>query len=140
MAESLAYQLRRGNKLTSVLTVRIRYSDFKTYSKQIKIPYTSADHILIPQAVELFEKLYERRMLIRLIGLRFSGLVGGHYQINLFDDSEKMLKLYESLDKIKNRFGERSVLRATSLEATSIGRMSNPFNGEPPVILAHRKA
>lgn len=140
MAESLAFQLRRGNKLTSVVSVRIRYSDFKTYSKQVKIPYTNADHILISCAVNLFEKLYNRRMLIRLIGLRFSGLVGGHYQISLFDDSEKMLKLYESLDKIKNRFGERSVLRAVSMEATSIGRMSNPFNGEPPVILAHRKA
>lgn len=140
MAESLAFQLRRGNKLTSAVSVRIRYSDFKTYSKQVKISYTNADHILIPCAVDLFEKLYKRRMLIRLIGLRFSGLAGGHYQINLFDDSEKMLKLYESLDKIKNRFGERSVLRAVSMEATSIGRMSNPFNGEPPIILAHRKA
>lgn len=140
MAESLAFQLRRGNKLTSVVSVRIRYSDFKTYSKQVKISYTNADHILIPCAVDLFEKLYNRRILIRLIGLRFSGLTEGYYQVNLFDDSEKMLKLYESLDKIKNRFGERSVLRAVSMEATSIGRMSNPFNGEPPVILAHRKA
>lgn len=140
MAESLAFQLRRGHKLTSTITVRIRYSDYKTYSKQVKIPYTSADHILIAKAVDLFQRLYQRRVLIRLIGVRFSGLVGGHYQINLFDDSEKMLDLYCSLDKIKNRFGEQSVLRAASLGATSIGRMSNPFNGEPPVILAHRKA
>lgn len=140
MAESLAFQLRRGHKLTSTITVRIRYSDYKTYSKQVRIPYTSADHILIPKAIDLFRRLYQRRVLIRLIGVRLSGLVGGHYQINLFDDSEKMLDLYRSLDKIKNRFGEHSVLRAASLGATSIGRMNNPFNGEPPVILAHRKA
>ncbi|MFD1094879.1 DNA polymerase IV [Salegentibacter chungangensis] len=139
MAESLAYQLRRGNKLTSVVSVKIRYSDFQTQSKQAKIPYTSADHILIPKVEELFKQLYSRRLLIRLIGVRFSGLVGGHYQINLFDDSEEMLNLYNSLDKIKNRFGEHSVMRAVTLGTKTIGRMGNPFNGEPPIVLAHRK-
>lgn len=139
MAESLAYQLRRGNKLTSNVSVKIRYSDFQTQSKQAKIPYTSADHILIPKVEELFRQLYTRRLLIRLIGVRFSGLVGGNYQINLFDDSEEMLNLYNSLDKIKNRYGEHSVMRAVSMGAKTIGRMGNPFNGEPPVVLAHRK-
>lgn len=139
MAESLAYQLRRGNKLTSSVSVKIRYSDFQTYSKQTKIAYTSADHILIPKAEELFRQLYSRRMLIRLIGIRFSGLVGGHYQINLFDDSEEMLSLYNSMDKIKNRFGEHSIMRAVSMDVKTIGRMGNPFNGEPPIVLAHRK-
>ncbi|MDR6302270.1 DNA polymerase IV [Mesonia maritima] len=139
MAESLAYQLRNGNKLTSTISVKIRYSDYQTYSKQVKIPYTSADHILIPKALELFHKLYHRRILIRLIGVRYSGIVGGNYQINLFDDSQKMLDLYQSLDKIKNRFGEKSVLRASTLGTRTIGGMQNPFNGEPPIVLAHRK-
>lgn len=139
MTESLAYQLRKGDKLTSIVTVKIRYSDFQTQSKQAKIPYTSADHILIPKVEELFRQLYQRRVLVRLVGVRFSGLVGGHYQINLFDDSEEMLSLYNSLDKIRNRFGERSVMRAVSMGSRSIGRMSNPFNGEPPIVLAHRK-
>lgn len=139
MAESLAYQLRNANKLASILTVKIRYSDYQTYTKQVKIPYTSADHILSPKAAELFETLYQRRILIRLIGLKFSGIVGGNYQINLFDDSEKMLQLYQSLDHIKNRFGERSVLRASTMDTRSIGGMQNPFNGEPPIVLAHRK-
>ncbi len=139
MAESLAYQLRNGNKLASIVTVKIRYSDFQTQSKQAKIAYTSADHILIPKVEELFKKLYTRRLLIRLIGVRFSGLVGGHYQINLFDDSEEMLSLYNSLDKIRRRFGEHSVRRAVSMETKTIGRMNNPFNGEPPIVLAHRK-
>ena len=93
MAENLAYQLRRGDKLTSCISVKIRYSDFNTYTKQAKIPYTSADHILIPKLEELFRQLYNRRLLIRLIGIKFSDLVGGHYQINLFDDSQEMLSL-----------------------------------------------
>tara|TARA_B100000378_G_C18054994_1_gene414153 strand:- start:3160 stop:4374 length:1215 start_codon:yes stop_codon:yes gene_type:complete len=139
MVESLAYQLRSANKLSSVITIKIRYSDYQTYSKQSKIPYTSADHVLTPKALDLFHQLYNRRLLIRLIGVRFSGIVGGNYQINLFDDSEKMLSLYQSLDKIKNRFGERSVLRASTIGTRTIGGMQNPFNGEPPIVLAHRK-
>src|SRR5690625_1193331 len=139
MAESLAYQLRNGGKLTSVVNVKIRYSDYKTYSKQSTIPHTSADHILVAKALELFQKLYQRRVLIRLIGVRCSGVADGHYQIDLFDDSEKMLNLYQSLDKIKNKYGERSIYKASTMHAHSIARMSNPFNGEPPVLLAHRK-
>ncbi|MFD2517033.1 DNA polymerase IV [Salinimicrobium flavum] len=140
MAESLAYQLRRGDKLTSVISVKIRYSDFNTYTKQAKIPYTSADHILIPKIAGLFSQLYNRRLLIRLVGVKFSGLVGGHYQINLFDDSEEMLSLYSSIDRIRNRFGENSVMRASTIGGTEIGGRMNPFNGEPPMLYAHRQS
>lgn len=138
MAENLAYQLRRGNKLTSIVSVKIRYSDFQTYSKQVKVAYTSADHIIIPKVEALFKQLYNRRLLIRLVGVKCSGLVGGNYQINLFDDSQEMLNLYNSIDKIRERFGEQSVMRAVTLGTKSIGRMGNPFNGEPPIVLAHR--
>lgn len=139
MTENLAFQLRRGDKLTACIAVKIRYSDFNTYSKQLKIPFTSADHILIPKILEMFDNLYNKRLLVRLIGIRFSHLVQGNYQINLFDDTEEALNLYAALDKIRERFGDKSVLRASGLGAKTIGRMQNPFNGQPPIILAHRK-
>lgn len=138
MAENLAFQLRRGDKLTSCIAVKIRYSDFNTYTKQVKVPYTSADHVIIPKVLELFDKLYERRLLIRLVGVRFRSLVSGNYQINLFDDTEEMLRLYGAMDRIRNRFGEHSLQRAAAIGARSIGRVTNPFNGEPPILLAHR--
>jgi len=139
MAESLAYQLRKGDKLTGSISVKIRYSDFNTYSKQSKIPYTSADHILIPAIMNLFEKLYQRRLLIRLVGVKLSDIVSGNYQINLFDDTQQMLELYNAMDTVRQKFGEGSIMRASSMGAKSIGRFSNPFNGEPPLVLAHRK-
>lgn len=140
MAENLAFQLRRGGKLACVVTVKIRYSDFQTFSKQIKIPYTSADHHLVPVVHELFNKLYQRRLLIRLVGVKYGGLTSGTYQINLFDDEKKTVNLYSAMDKIRIRFGERSVMRASTLGegARTIGNFSNPFNGEPPIVLAHR--
>lgn len=139
MTENLAYQLRRGDKLTACVTVKIRYSDFNTYSKQQRIPYTSADHILIPKIMEMFQLLYNKRMLVRLVGIRFSHLVSGNYQINLFEDTVEALNLYQAMDNVRKRFGDRCVFRASAMGAKTIGRMHNPFNGQPPVVLAHRK-
>lgn len=138
MAENLAFQLRRGEKLTACVTLKIRYSDFNTYSLQQRIPYTSADHILVPRIMELFEKLYNRRLLVRLVGVRFSHLVGGGYQINLFEDTEERVNLYQAMDRMRIQYGDRAVITAAGIGARTIGRM-NPFNGEPPPLLANRR-
>ncbi len=139
MAENLAYQLRKGHKLTACVTVKIRYTDFNTYSMQAKIPYTSADHTLIAKTLELFDKLYQRRQLIRLVGVRYSHLVSGGLQIDLFEDSQEMLKLYEAMDLVRNRFGEGAVKRANGMDVKSIGRGGNPFDGKAPMLLANRR-
>lgn len=116
MVDDLAFDLREDEKLVSTLTVKIRYADFNTYTKQRSIPYTANDQFLMGQVLELFEKLYERRQLIRLIGVKFSGLVSGSYQISLFDDSEKEIRLMEERDSIKRRFGTDKIMRASSLK------------------------
>jgi DNA polymerase-4 len=138
MSENLAFQLRRGNKLTACVTVKIRYSDFQTQTLQKHIPYTSADHELMPIVSELFDRLYNRRMLVRLIGVRYSSLVSGNHQLNLFEDGTRYSELYQALDKIRQRFGDRAVIRAIGMEARTIGRW-NPFSGEPPPLLANRR-
>lgn len=115
MVDILAYELRSKEKLTSVVTVKIRYADFNTYTRQKKIPYTSNDRILNRYVKELFEILYERRQLIRLIGVKFSGLVSGNFQINLFDDTIREINLLQQMDRIRNRFGIKAVQRANTL-------------------------
>ncbi len=138
MAENLAYQLRQGAKLTSCVSVKIRYADFSTHTKQRRIPYSSSDHTLITVVKELFKALYQRRLLVRLIGVNFSGLVQGNHQMNLFEDTEEMMNLYQAMDHVRNRFGSRCVMRASTLGVRSIGSNYNPFTGEPPIVLAHR--
>ena len=138
MSDNLAYLLRKGNKLTSCIAVKVRYSDFNTYTKQVKIPYTAADHILTPKVMEIFDRLYDKRLLVRLVGVRFSSLAGGNYQINLFDDTIKTANLYQAMDKLRNKFGARSIIKANTMGARTIGDNFNPFNGEPPTVLAHR--
>ena len=139
MAENLAYQLRKGDKLCAFITVKVRYSDFNTHTLQAKIPYTSADHILIAKSFELFDKLYNRRLLIRLIGVRLSDLVSGGFQMNLFEDTEELANLYQAMDRLRNRYGNDAVKRANGLEIHSLGRSDNPFDGGPPLLLANRR-
>ncbi|WP_373397521.1 DNA polymerase IV [Algoriphagus halophilus] len=127
MCEQLAGKLRQNLQLTACVSVKIRYSDFDTHTVQQRIPYTSADHTLIPLVKELFRKLYSRRMLIRLIGVRFSSLVYGNYQIKLFEDTQEQINLYQAMDKINGKFGEKTICRAVGM---GVGRRRfNPFNG-----------
>ncbi|MBD8487535.1 DNA polymerase IV [Echinicola sp. CAU 1574] len=127
MTEQLATKLRKNKQLTCCVNVKIRYSDFDTHTMQQRIPYTAADHTLIPIVKELFRKLYNRRLLIRLIGVRFSALVHGHYQINLFEDTQESIRLYQALDKINVKYGEKTVCRAIGMKVGH--RNFNPFNG-----------
>jgi DNA polymerase-4 len=118
MTEKLAYKLRRSGRLTGCIAVKIRYSDFDTVSKQLSIPYTANDAKLIDVVYRLFDQLYQRRVLIRLIGVRLSELVRGSYQISLFEDTPEQISLYQAMDKIRNRFGSTAVQRAITLGAT----------------------
>jgi DNA polymerase-4 len=138
MAENLAFQLRRGNKLTACVTFKIRYSDFQTYTQQQRISYSAMDHNIKPVVLSLFYKLYNRRLLVRLIGVKFSHLVEGGYQINLFEDNEKHIHLSQAIDRMRIRYGDRAVINASGMDAKSISRW-NPFNGEPPPLLANRR-
>ena len=139
MAESLAFQLRKGEKLTSCVAVKIRYADMNTHIRQLRIGYTACDHIILPIIHDLFRALYDRRQRIRLIGVRFSNLVGGGHQMDAFTDTEEAMSLYQAMDKVRKRFGDRTVMRASGMEAKSIGRMDDPFDGQAPVLLANRR-
>jgi DNA polymerase-4 len=130
MVEKIAFKLREEKKLTSCITVKIRYANFDTETKQIHIPYTSADSVILKTVMALFDKLYNRRMLIRLIGVRFSNLVHGNHQIDLFQDTTESINLYDRMDYIKHRFGVEKLMRASTLEVDKRVKMNmNAFKG-----------
>ncbi len=117
MVEKIAFELRKKQKLTGCITVKIRYSNFDTHTLQKHIPYTAFDHVLIETALELFSRLYKRRMLIRLIGVRFSHLVGGFQQLDLFEDTPELTSLYQAMDSIRLRYGRKAVQRAVGVRS-----------------------
>ncbi len=116
MVEKITFELRQKQRLTACVTVKIRYSNFDTHTLQRRVPYTAFDHQLIPVAKELFDRLYKRRMLIRLIGVRFSHLVQGTQQLNMFEDTPASVNLYKAMDKLRNRYGKYAVQRAVGLK------------------------
>lgn len=115
LTEQTAYNLREDRKLTGCVTLKLRYADFTTVSKQEVISYTALDNILIAKVKDLFNKLYKKGQKVRLLGVRFSHLVPMTIQMNLFDDAIEKLELYKAVDDIKNQFGSDAVSKATSL-------------------------
>ena len=134
MVEKNAFTLRKQEKLTSCVTVKIRYSNFDTHTLQKRIPYTSFDHVLTDAVKELFSRLYQRRMLIRLIGVRFSNLVRGVQQLDMFEDTPEMVNLYMTMDKLRKRFGRDAIRRAagvmtiTEREEKALIQLQNAIN------------
>ncbi|OJW18343.1 DNA polymerase IV [Mucilaginibacter sp. 44-25] len=125
MTEELSGKLRRENKLASCLAIKIRYANFETHTQQQKIAFTAAEHILIPGIKNLLRKTWNQHRPIRLIGVRLSNLCSGSYQINLFEDNEERIRLYQAMDNINFRFGDKTVCRASGMEIGA--RTFNPF-------------
>ncbi len=109
MTARSAWELRRHGRTASQVTVKIRYSDFETHTLQQKIPHTAFDHTLIATAKELFRRLYTRRVRVRLLGVRLGGLVPGTQQLSLFGNDEKMARLYQAMDYLRERYGGEAI-------------------------------
>jgi DNA polymerase-4 len=116
MTEKVAYELRKDEKLSGCIAVKIRYPDFETTSRQTTIDYTFRDDELIPQAIDLFHKLYRNGEPVRLLGVRLSELTSQAIQGSLFDDAEKKTKLYEAIDAVKDKFGKSFLQKARTVK------------------------
>ncbi|MEO1385282.1 MAG: DNA polymerase IV, partial [Bacteroidota bacterium] len=115
MTEQLAFQLRKEHKLTACVAVKVRYANFDTVSKQIRIPYSANDAFLLEKVLSLFQQVYDRRVRLRLIGVKFSHLVPGGTQIQLFEDQSRQVDLYEALDALKHKYGDKVVGRGSGI-------------------------
>lgn len=115
MVDTLAFELRKEQKLTGCITLKIRYSNFDTHTQQVKVNYTNSDKIITEQVMALFSKLYSRRMLIRLIGVRCSNLISGSYQIDIFNDTMKDIQLMQAMDTIRNKYGTTMIRKGNAI-------------------------
>jgi DNA polymerase IV len=130
LVEELCYDLRKSGFCACCITVKIRYSNFDTFTKQLNIQMSASDMVMIKHVLELFERLYERRILIRLVGVRFNKLVRGTEQLNLFDGGSKVAPLYHAMDKIRDRYGTQAIGRALNIDL-------NKRNPNPSIMQNH---
>ena len=119
LTEKVASQLRENKLFAGTVTLKLRYSDFRTVtrSKTLDMP-TAEDHILFKTGVGLFRKLFKHGAKVRLIGVTFTSLTAHpHRQKELFDckGGKSWDGLYQGIDHIRNKYGFKSLLRATSL-------------------------
>ena len=118
LTEKTTAQLRSDGLFAKTVTLKLRYSDFKTVTRSQTIDWpTSADHTLLKTATKILRKLFDGRMQVRLIGISLSSLTAHPYQQeDLFDlkDSERWDGLYQGIDQIRKKYGFRSILRAAS--------------------------
>ena len=119
LAVKLCYQLRRKSRLATVISVKVRYSNFDTHTKQMRIRPTALDHEIVPVAKQLFEALYNRRLLVRLVGVKLDGLHYGYTQLDLFANKPQLPELYKAMDWIRNNYGSHAILRASSLSSAN---------------------
>lgn len=115
LTEKTAYALREDQKLTGCVTVKVRYNDFETVTRQESIDYTALDDRLIAISRNIFQKLWQKGRPVRLLGVRFSHFIPFSIQMSLFEDEASRLNLYKAVDDIKNQFGDGMMRKASTL-------------------------
>lgn len=119
LTEKTCYGLREDEKMTGCVTVKIRYSDFETTSRQETVDYTALDDVLIEKVKDLFNKSYQKGRPVRLLGVRFSQMILITMQMSLFENNAEKLQLYKAVDEIKERFGTKLVSKAVIVKNKS---------------------
>ena len=115
LTEKTAYGLREDEKLAGCITVKVRYADFETVSRQETVDYTALDDVLTAKVKDLFGKLYQKGRPVRLLGVRFSQFIPFTMQMSLFENKMEKLNLYKAMDDIKDRFGMKSLTKAATV-------------------------
>ncbi len=122
LTEKLAFELRESKMISACVTLKLRFTDFSTHTKQISIKPTSNSKLLMEKALHLFDEFYETGQLIRLIGVKFSNLSEGAYQINMFEDREKDILLYKAIDEMKAKHGRDKIMLAQNMGNENVKR------------------
>lgn len=117
LADRTAARLRRRGLLASVVVVKLRRHDFATFTRQRRIHPPSADTAVIAGvAGQLLEAWLagQRGVRVRLLGVGAAGLTAVS-QPDLFGPGAQDGRLDQAIDRIRERFGGRSLRRGSHL-------------------------
>lgn len=117
--EQVGWRLRRDNLSGSTVKLKIRWADFTTLTRQSTLAHpTNLDSEIYAAALELFEKVWPPGKLVRLIGVGVSNFNAPAHQLGLWDSPVRQAdeQLQQTLDQIRERFGDNAVKRGSDLE------------------------
>lgn len=118
MSAKVSRRLRKQGFEGNTIFIKIRYSDFSTYTRRITInvPTDSTDKIYSTGCQLLMRENLLRKP-VRLLGIGVSSLSRtSTRQLSLFSDNEKEEKLKKTIDILKDKYGENSIRRARTLD------------------------
>ncbi len=113
LSAGVGSQLRKQGLSAKTVRIKIRWADFETHTRQIALPApTNHDSIIVNSAIDLFDRIWPEGRKVRLIGVGTSQFSSEPVQLNLLDHvSEKEDRLLRSVDELRERFGQKIVIR-----------------------------
>ena len=138
MVDTLTSRMRNEGKMCNTVSLYIGYSKkLGGFARRATLLSASDDSKVILEAVLEIYHRYIGDNPIRNIGIYFGGLApASHQQLNLFENDEEQidrLNLQKAVDKLHSKYGNNSVLRASSLLEESTIKERNEYIG------GHRK-
>ena len=125
---NVCQQVRDNNWQVRKVSLKLRYSDFVTLTRDRTIKPTDDDKVVFKHILDLFKKAYTRRVAIRLLGVKVSKFNEYFEQELLFDEEENMRKrMLRAVTKIRDKFGFETIQFGRMDKKSS--RMANPFHG-----------
>jgi DNA polymerase-4 len=116
LSERACRTLRKEKLLARTLTVKIRFSDFKTVSKRTRMPGCSAQQMIFELGIRILQEVLKERKRIRLIGVALSNFEHDGLQPSMFRLKEERLnRLNSALDSVRNKFGFNSLFAANTI-------------------------
>jgi DNA polymerase-4 len=116
LTERACNTLRKKKLLAKTLTVKVRFSDFKTISRRTKIPSGNAQQTIFDTGVRILQEMLKEKKRIRLIGVALSGFEHDGLQPSMFKlEEERLNRLNNALDNVRNKFGFNSLFAANTI-------------------------
>jgi DNA polymerase IV len=107
LAERVCWRARKREMRARTITLKLRYTDFKTLTRSYTGPATDEEALVLERVVELYKKAKTRDMPIRLVGVALSNLVTGTGQLALPFTHRR--RVGRALDDVRLKYGYDAV-------------------------------
>ncbi len=140
MCEAVSADLRSGNRQARAVTLKLRYADFKTITRQatLETPTDNTQNIVATVLQLLDRALSHERKPVRLIGIKTSGLLGREKQLRLFDpEVERDKDLDKAIVQIRRKYGRAAIETGNTTVQHRWIRAPSPLNTAAPFAFAY---
>jgi len=116
LVEKAAHRLRKAGMKAGGVTVKVRYSDFRTVTRSRGIAASDRDGELLAVARELMAGAVGRRVRVRLLGVSLERLRAGSEQLGLFTAARdaRLASLFPAVDRVRAKYGFDALALATA--------------------------